>query len=239
MKAGVEGFYAGRLNAEQIEAMPVRRKKPIFLIFLATVLMAGAVAYYAPRYLAYADNPRISDTIIAFEGGGDDAARKKEAYQLRSEGYAGIILIPASNTVLRSNSVPLRNLDALKNNAGFADTTHYPSFYENTHVEILRAKKMMDVRELKSAILVSSPYHMRRIRMIARSVFGEQARLFTYVPTRYERSPAGLFDMNAADWMFVIQEYVKACWFGLYSPFIDNSSNRPKMKGSFLEYVTY
>lgn len=218
--------------------MWVRRKKPIFLVFLAAALLIGSAAYYAPRFLAYADKPIKADAIIVFEGGANEA-RQKEAYQLRDEGYAGIILIPASNTVLTSLSVPLRNIDALRNNAGFADNTHYLSFYENTHVEILRAKKMMDVRGLKSAIMVSSPYHMRRIRMIAPKVFGEQARLITYVPTRYERTPDGLLDMHSSNWMITLSEYIKICWFRLYSLFIGNSGNQLKLQGAFLDYVTY
>jgi uncharacterized SAM-binding protein YcdF (DUF218 family) len=87
-------------------------------------------------------------------------------------------------------------------------------------VEILLAKRTMNALGLKSAIMVSSPYHMKRIQMISRKVFGEQSRFISYVPTRFEQNPFVLRDMDRGAWMFVIHEFVKICWFSLYSPFI-------------------
>src|SRR5208283_6058683 len=95
-----------------------------------------------------------------------------------------------------------------------------PPFYERTHVEELYAKKIMDSLGLKSAIMVSSPYHMRRIRLIASRTFGEQSRSFSYVPTPFEYDPSSVWDMGRGKWMFVINEYIKICWFHLYSLFI-------------------
>ena len=104
--------------------------------------------------------------------------------------------------------------------SGFTDFESYPSFYEHTHIEILRAKELMDAMGLRSAIMVSSPYHMARIRMISRKVFGEQARLLAYVPTRFERVPESLRGRRRADWMFIASEVIKICWFSLYSTLI-------------------
>jgi uncharacterized SAM-binding protein YcdF (DUF218 family) len=192
------------------------------LVFLVFVLLGGAAALYVPRFLVYADKPVKADAIIVFEG---DESRDKEAHQLRNEGYAGFILIPAYFQVIAPN-YPLPKVDeAPKKISGSEDLENYPRFYENTHVEMLRAKKMMNSLGLKSAIMVSSPYHMERIRMIARRIFGEQARLFTYVPTRYDREPADLRSMRRADWMFIASEIIKICWFRVYSPFVDNNSS--------------
>jgi uncharacterized SAM-binding protein YcdF (DUF218 family) len=78
---------------------------------------------------------------------------------------------------------------------------------------------MMDAMGLKSAIMVSSPYHMRRIRMISKKIFGEQSRYFSYVPTRNESNSAALPDLTRANWTSVLQEYLKISWFCLYSHF--------------------
>ena len=39
--------------------------------------------------------------------------------------------------------------------------------FEDTHVEILRARSILQNMGLKSVNFVSSPYHMRRIKMIS------------------------------------------------------------------------
>jgi len=190
--------------------MTVMNKK-LLAIVLLLLLATGIAVSSAPRFLLYADRPVRTDAIVVFEGS-DILARKKEAYQLRDEGYAGVLLVPASPVVIRSQSTGAQY-------AGSAAERIYPSYYENTHVEVLRAKTMMDAMGLKTATMVSSPYHLKRIRMIAGKVFGRQARLFAYVPARSVRTPSGMIDMHARDWIFVAQEYVKIIWFFLYSPF--------------------
>ena len=72
---------------------------------------------------------------------------------------------------------------------------------------------------LQSALMVSSPYHMKRIKIITESVFGEQSQHMKYVPTRYERMSEGLPDTVIADWDFIASEFIKICWFYLYAPF--------------------
>ena len=81
---------------------------------------------------------------------------------------------------------------------------------QNTHLEILEAKRLMKERGLKSAIFVSSPYHMRRIKIIAGSVFGEDGEYaLAFVPTGFEKLPAGLSGLCKYAYQSVIQEYLK------------------------------
>ena len=72
---------------------------------------------------------------------------------------------------------------------------------------------------ISSAILVSSPYHMRRIKLIAERVFGERPTV-CYVPTRYETPNEGFWLFNGYERKFVLTEYMKIGWFVLYSPFV-------------------
>ena len=78
---------------------------------------------------------------------------------------------------------------------------------------------MMGNRGLKTAIMVSSPYHMRRIKVIAEKVFGDNLTV-RYVPTRYEPIPGNFWLFNSYDCKFVLTEYAKIAWFVLYSPFV-------------------
>ena len=95
----------------------------------------------------------------------------------------------------------------------------YRKHYEDTHVEALEAKRMLDERGFRSAILVSSPYHMRRIRLIAGTVFGGGYAL-TYVPARNEAAPTGADWGDRAGRRTIVREYLKMVWFCLYAPFI-------------------
>jgi uncharacterized SAM-binding protein YcdF (DUF218 family) len=204
--------------------MSNRIKKTLALVFLALVLLAGTALYYAPRYLVYADKPVKSDVIVLFSSG-DNKTREREAEDLLREGLAQYLLVPASGAFheITADGQLMRlsrDLKVGKKLVKMRKRAYYKDYYEKTHVEALEAKRMMDDLGLVSAIMVSSPYHIRRIRMISLNVFGEQARLFSYVPTRYERNPVALQDLNSSNWMFVIQEYVKICWFGLYSSFV-------------------
>jgi hypothetical protein len=93
-------------------------KKKSLAALIVLLLLAGAAALYAPRYLVYADKPVKADTIIVFEGG-VDTSREKEAYRLQNEGYAGYLIIPAAHLVLTPQISPPRVADASKKNTGF------------------------------------------------------------------------------------------------------------------------
>ena len=88
-----------------------------------------------------------------------------------------------------------------------------------THIEALEAKRMMDERGFSSALLVSSPYHMRRIRLIAGKVFGEDKYRFRCIPTSFERpySAASWFDKYSSG--ILVNEYIKLGWFMMYRMF--------------------
>jgi uncharacterized SAM-binding protein YcdF (DUF218 family) len=206
-------------------------------ITVTVVLLIGLTL--SPRYLVYSDPPRKSDIIVQFVGP-DQEARLKEARQLVKEGYSDYLFIPTLFSLYRANQdrtglatirlTDIKPIDfsgsrSLKGNSPaylrkIKSEYRFPRYYEDTHAEILLAKSAMDACGLRSAIFVSSPYHMERIRMITKRVFGEQARYISYVPTHYENDPIDLRDMDWEDWVFVIQEYIKICWFSLYSPFI-------------------
>ena len=93
-----------------------------------------------------------------------------------------------------------------------------PNFYEDTHLEIIDAQKVMSSYGLNSAILVSSPYHMRRIKLIVMKVFDTNKGDFYFVPTSYEKAPANCWELSFTDWKKVRNEYGKILWFFLYFP---------------------
>jgi hypothetical protein len=194
-------------------------KRRITIIILYA-LVVGAVAY-APYYLVRTDKPVKSDVIVLLVGS-KFTPRKEEVFKLIGDGYTRRLIIPAygkvSDVELFSNQEGQANPkpDPSLIKGRIVKLSHYPKYFEDTHIEILEAKKMMDKAGFKSAIFVSSPYHMRRISIIANKVFGKKDYQLVFVPSRYEQHSGALWFLYKRDLKLVFTEYSKIVWFTLY-----------------------
>ena len=192
-----------------------------FAIILAFII---AGIFYAPYYLVRTDKPAKSDVIVLLIGS-KFTPRKAEVFRLIEDGYARQLIIPAygkvsdaglfSNQSAQTNPKP----DPSLIRGRVVRLSNYPKYFEDTHIEILEAKKLMDKAGFKSAIFVSSPYHMRRISIIAGKVFGNNGYRLIFVPSRYEQRNSALWFLDKRDLKFVSSEYSKIAWFMLYRYF--------------------
>jgi uncharacterized SAM-binding protein YcdF (DUF218 family) len=188
----------------------------IIFIFCLLILIALAVLQ-APSFLIVSDTPVKSDAVVLFLGD-VNGTREKEARQLIREGFAEYLIISAYRRVKKQNpdgQLITIDLNLTLNHLKLKTA----SWLEDTHQEAVLARDMMDHLGLRSAILVSSPYHMRRIKLIAGRVFGERPKV-GYVPTRYEPPNDGFWLFKSYDRKFVLSEYGKIIWFLLYEPFV-------------------
>ncbi len=215
-----------------------------FIIFiLICIIIIGAVTF-APYYLTRADKPVKSDAVVLLIGS-RVAPRREEVLRLIEDGYTRYIIIPSygkiADTGLFSNQTTQTSQkpDPSLVRGRFIDISGYPKHYEDTHVEILEAKKMMDRAGFKSAIFVSSPYHMRRVSIIANTVFKGNGYRLTFVPSRYEQLNGPLWFLKKWDFDFVTKEYSKIIWFMLYRYFpttvekyFAKNQLKPKRKGA-------
>jgi uncharacterized SAM-binding protein YcdF (DUF218 family) len=192
----------------------------ISTICLIAATLVALFALIAPGFLFTEDVPRKSDAVVLFVGPGNEA-RTDEAKYLIKEGYARYLLIPSSVEMFAAN--PAGGLVRITGDRSRGDlvrrigiAVNYKKHYENTHFEALEAKRMMDDLDLKSAMLVSSGYHMRRIRIIAGRVFDAGRYSITCNPARWQQ------EFTVADWLnadrrkIIVSEYVKIGWFFVY-----------------------
>jgi uncharacterized SAM-binding protein YcdF (DUF218 family) len=202
-------------------------------ITVAVVLLLVGLTL-SPRYLVYSDPVQKSDIIVQFVGS-DQNARFKEARQLVLEGYADYLFIPTLFRLYRTNQhktglTAIRFTD-IKTDIYLPQPRYenemdidyfkkiksaygFPRLYEDTHAEILLAKRAMDACGFRSAIFVSSPYHMKRIKIIIGRVFDSSYDI-KLVPTRFEkRFEAPL--PSQKDMLNVITEFPKMVWFLCY-----------------------
>jgi uncharacterized SAM-binding protein YcdF (DUF218 family) len=194
--------------------MPSKKKILTYLLVLFLAILFVAL-YYGPRYLTYADKPLRSDALVLFVGL-DNKARQEDANRLMSEGYARYLFIPAYGRITEAASLSSPAGTKKANPELIISGLKPRRYFENTHVEILEAKRMLEQYGLKSAIFVSSPDHMRRIKIIAERIFPEEAVRIVFVPIRVE--PAHQ-DPMLSDYRRMGKEYVKIIWFLMYSSF--------------------
>ena len=190
-------------------------------IFLAAAIIFIFSSLYVPYYLTYADHPAKSDAVVLLVGPGFKA-RKKEAYQLIAEGYATYLIIPAHGKILKASNngifFPIKQNHIVKNNSSMGKKEKIDlRFHEDTHIELLIAKKIIDGLGFRSSIFVSSPYHMRRIKLIAGRVFNGTCYKIFIVPSRYENVNKKLWWAHKTDINSIISEYIKIFWFLLYA----------------------
>jgi len=201
--------------------------RKLLLALILIILSLTGLIFSAPDYLLYSSLYKKADAIVVLLGP-DFKSRQKEAYDLVREGMADYLIIPAYNKTYRVlNKGAMQYLPAnfperkvMKKNINVP-----PFFYEDTHLEISEAKKEISHYGLKSAIFVSSPYHMRRIRIIVAKVFDQNDGEFYFIPTHYEQAPSAFWELSWVDWKKVGREYGKILWFLVYSPWTKRSCN--------------
>ncbi len=194
------------------------------LVFVSAAILSviALVLWSAPGFLTFAQPPRKSDAVVLFSGPGQEA-RLGEAKELIVEGYAKLLILPAHGEVYRLSGNSLERVTPTQllrdRTMQIRKVAFYSKHYENTHVEAIEAKRMMDELGLRSAILVSSPYHTRRLGLIAGKVFGRGPCEVTVGPSRYQASFRGRDWFSPSDRKVILREYVKMAWFLVYALF--------------------
>ena len=185
------------------------------LLFAIIAIIGCFLAFYvfAATYLNYCDKPEKSDVVVLFIGP-DYKERLKEAHQLIEEGYAKTLIIPAHSrvfTVVDGTIKKIRNHQKIP-----FDRKTYPHYYENTHIEALEAKKMMNMAGYTSAIFISSPYHMRRISIISARIFSNEDYQLRFIGSRYIQQDSFLSFFSWSNIKQVSIEYFKIIGFFIY-----------------------
>jgi hypothetical protein len=195
-------------------------RSSLFLIIALLLLLA---IIQAPSFLFFSETPVKADAVILFLGDGL-GTREKEADQLLKERFADYLIFPAFGQIKKRG--PDGRLEDFKgenpevvSNQRTKELTNRKWFVENTHIEVLEGKRLMDNHGLRSALLVSSPHHMRRIKFIAGKVF-DKTWTVRCVPTRYEIVGEGFWLFNNGEYKLVFSEYAKIVWFFFYSNFL-------------------
>jgi uncharacterized SAM-binding protein YcdF (DUF218 family) len=202
---------------------PIPKGRSSICLYIVLALLLSLSIFQAPSFLLISEAPARVDAVVIFVGG-EKGAREKEADQLVREGFADYLLIPGYGQIMkRGPEGGLARLDPGSSLKTLNFKLKTAARMEDTHIEVLGAKRLMDDLGLRSALFVSSPYHMRRIKLISGKVFNDRQEV-RYVPTRYE-TPVGTYWLfSNRERAFVLTEYAKIVWFFLYSSFLSDTT---------------
>lgn len=190
---------------------------------VAALAFSLVFALGAPGFL-YRSDPLIPADAVVLYVGPEREERMAEARRLLRDGYARFLIVPAHGEAYRvEGDGSLQKLVAPARVPGnlffLRKAANYRRYYENTHVETLEARRIMQDLGLRSALLVSSPYHMRRIDLIAGLVFAGDGCRLGLAPSRRETRLAHRDWLDPGRRRNMVSEYVKLAWFICYAPF--------------------
>ncbi|MBN2810089.1 MAG: YdcF family protein [Deltaproteobacteria bacterium] len=196
------------------------------LLFVFCLAVAGVLM--APAFLLYSSPVETVDCVIMLVGG-EPGAREQGAASLVEQGRAGALLVPGrQKAVLKPMLEGGRT--ARPGNAEILPETMVAGLrwrlfgrswrlFENTHLELLTGRKMMEKLGYHSAVLVSSPYHMRRLQLIAARVFSDDYHI-SFAATPFETYDLIGCYSSWRNFAKVAGEYLKIGWFLIYSWFV-------------------
>jgi uncharacterized SAM-binding protein YcdF (DUF218 family) len=142
------------------------------------VVGLGAVGHA----LAVEDPLEKADAIVAISG--DTGARASTAISLWKQGYAPIVVFSGAAIDPDSvSSAEIMRREALRQGVPQAATLIEPSS-QTTEENATEVAKLMLQHKLKSAILVTSPYHQRRAALLFTRAFAPHGLLLRNYPAR-------------------------------------------------------
>jgi len=144
----------------------MRLKKFTSLSFIVIIIV---LILNAGNFLIVKENPVKADVIIVL--GGDNILRTDYSIKLYNEGYSNILLFSGGKDDINGeNSADIMGKEAVRLNVPSKNIiveNKAISTYENA---IFTKKILMD-HSFKSAIIVTSDYHMRRSRLVYNKAF--------------------------------------------------------------------
>lgn len=153
---------------------PGKRGKRMLFLYLPLLLLV-VLLFCAGRFLPLSEAPRQADVIIVLSGG---AGRVEQGVKLYEEGYAPQLMLsnakegagPAGDMRETALSLGIPESAILTEDA--AEST-----YQNAQLTL----PIMKQHGFKSAIVVSSDFHMRRVKFIFEHVYKKSGIELTYI----------------------------------------------------------
>lgn len=154
-------------------------------------------AWFLADYLKISEMPVKADVIAVFAGGVGESGRAGQGYEERvqhavelyKKGYAEHLLLFSGYTYIFKESTVMR---ALAIELGVPqEAISSEDKAKNTYENILALQKISDRHKWKSILLISSPYHMRRVSLaVNKNIHGLKIRYTPIVNSFFYARPS-------------------------------------------------
>ncbi|MFH1538771.1 MAG: YdcF family protein [bacterium] len=217
-------------------------KKLKFLIIAVVALAAVAFVARVPilrgagNFLHVAAAPEKADFIYVFAGG--IAERCERGFELYEKGYADRILTAGS---LISDQVKVLGLGYTEAEMNMMMLIKLgvppgkivaPRVGTSTLEELLYIRDYMDENKLDTALLVTSPFHSRRVKMAAEKVFKGTGRRIIVTSSRWSEIDLDNWWKEERSLIIVQNEYIKLLLY--YFKYVV-LSDHPGLRGKKLQ----
>jgi len=188
-------------------------KKKLFLSIVLAVSLTVAYQLRVPhiligQYLSPADVLIKADAIVVVSGDND---RIKHAIDLYKQAYAPkLILSGAAKEGFTSNAKTMQ-LEASRSGIP-NEVVVLEEKANNTYENTLFTKEIVKSQGFKSLILVTSPYHQRRVYETFRSVFKGSDVTFQNSPSIYSSWKADSWWQSEEETHLTQEEIIKTLW---------------------------
>jgi len=182
-------------------------------LILALLLLIGG-GYLLLRgigaYLIVADDLEPSHAIVILSGGTE--SRMAEALALYNDQFGDVIVLTETGENLEDfnylHSFDMR-IQLLSNGVPDGNILITTIEVDDTMDEARAVKELLKNRQLNSAIVVTDPYHTRRVSMIFRDVFSDSNVQIMIRPVRSSWFNSRTWFLDLRGWQFTILEYLK------------------------------
>src|SRR3989338_570787 len=169
------------------------------LVFLYYLIFYSPLVWYMAEPLKIIQQPAKADAIVVFGGGAGESGVPGEGYEERvthavdlfKKGYAGHIIFSSGYTnIMKEPDV----MKALAVSLGVPkDVIIVETNSSNTYKNVINVKEILKERGWGRVILISSPYHMRRVSL----VFKKNAKEIEVIYTPISKSQFYSYDINS------------------------------------------
>ncbi|MBI3332934.1 MAG: YdcF family protein, partial [Candidatus Omnitrophica bacterium] len=171
-----------------------RRASKRFFRWVTVTLCAYLLVFHTPliwwiaRPLKVSDPPRHADAIVVFASGVGESGRAGQGYEERvaqavwlyKQGYAPRMILSSGYRYAFNEAEVMKALAVSLGVPSEAITLE--AFAGNTHQDVRFSARIMRGKGLHSALVVSSPYHMRRLSLVWRRQAPEIQPIWAPIP---------------------------------------------------------
>jgi len=185
-----------------------RRTIALTLFALIALLAVMIVPGAATRWLYTGEPPQSAELLVVLGGG--SAERARTALELYRAGYAPRIMVTDGSghpdiafEALEQAGVPRRALVS-------------PLRPATSTVEDVLAIRQIVVRHgIRSVLVVTSPYHCRRVALSLRRLMGDIDMEWTVTPSTSLYMDENSWWLSRQGWITVAKEFPKLAWYWL------------------------